>query len=73
MLKKIAYKKEPKLPVHKYVVAVHFRLKSGVVHTKFFYCLNLKEVRQRCKDSKKGSWCDVFKADHNFIQAYAKE
>lgn len=73
MLKKLAYKKEPKLQVHKYVVAINYRLKSGVVHTKFHYCLNLKEVREASKKSKKGSWIEVYLASHNFVQGYANE
>lgn len=76
MLKKIGYKKEPRLKVHKYVVVVNKRVKykgKPVVHSKFFYCISLKEVRQKCEQSQKGSWVDVFKAEHNFIQAYVHE
>ena len=76
MLKKIAIKKEPRLKIHKYIVTVNCRLKHKgkmCVHTKWFYCLNLKEVRQRCEQSKVGSWCEVFKADHNFIKCVAHE
>lgn len=72
MLKKIGYKSEPKLKIHKYVVAVSYRHKKHT-HTKFHYCKNLKEVKAVAKSCKKGSWVDVFKAEHNFIQAYAQE
>lgn len=73
MNKKITLTKEPKLKVHKYVVTVNTRLSGGSVMTKYHYCMNLKEVKAIANRTNKGSWIHVFKADHNFIQAYAVE
>lgn len=72
-LKKIGYPKEPKLHVHKYIVQIITHKKSGEAQTKFRYCVNLKEVKALCKKAPKGAVIEVFKADHNFIQAYFKE
>lgn len=73
-LKKIAYKKEPRLNhFHKYVVTVNKTVKfkgKNVVHTKYFYCMNRKEVRARAEAAQKGTWINVFKADHNFVQGF---
>lgn len=73
MNKKIELSKKPKLKIHKYVVELNYRLKSGVLHTKYFYCVNMKEVKERVSQAKKGSFVHVFKAKHTFIQAYAVE
>lgn len=78
MLRKLPVRKEPKLHVHRYIVAVSKRViaknkKSSHVHTKFYYCVNLKEVMQKCKAMKKGQWAEVYSAFHNFIQGYAQE
>jgi hypothetical protein len=72
-LAKIGYPKEPKLHVHHYVVTVLTHKKDGAAYTKFHYCVNLKEVKAVAKKAKKGSVIEVFKADHNFVQAYYKE
>lgn len=71
--KKIAYAKEPKLHVHRYVVTVLTHKKDGACNTKFHYCANLKEVKALVKKCASGSVIEVFKADHNFIQAYYVE
>ena len=73
MLKKIAYPIEPKLKIHKYVVTVNLTNRKGQTKTGFWYCSSLKEVKERIKGTKKGAVIEVFKADHNFIQAYFKE
>jgi hypothetical protein len=74
MLKKIGYPKEPKLQVHRYIVQVitHHK-KSPECRTKWHYCVNLKEVKIVCDKSPKGAVIEVFKAEHNFIQAYFKD
>ncbi len=71
MLKKVAYSKEPKLHVHRYVVAIHRETSSGW-KTGFWYCTSQKEVRARCEKVPKGAIIEVFSAVHNFVQAYEK-
>lgn len=71
MLKKVAYSKEPKLQVHRYVVQIHRKTSTGWM-TGFWYCMSQKEVKQRCEKVPKGAIIDVFSAVHNFIQAYEK-
>ncbi len=71
MLTKIAYKKEPKLSVHKYVVTIS-KKKEGVWHTSFKYCVSQKEVKAVANKASKGSIIEVFSAVHNFVQAYEK-
>ena len=63
--KRVAYKKEPKLHIHKYVCLIH----TGR-GCKYFYEMNLKEVNQRKKTLKSGQVMEVFKADHNYIKAW---
>lgn len=69
MLKKLGYKKEPKLRVHKYVVTVSRSKKDGW-HSAFKYCVSLNEVKQVCDKASVGSIIEIYKADHNFVQAY---
>lgn len=66
-MKKITYATEPKLKIHKYVVQI---IKNG--RAGYWYCLTLKEVKQRIKNISHGSVVEVFRADHKFIQAYYK-
>jgi hypothetical protein len=63
-LKKLAYKKEPVLHVHRYVIALY--RKSGKVG--YWYAMNLKEARERARNAKPGTIVEIFRATHNFIQ-----
>lgn len=67
-IKRIAYKEEPVLHVHRYIVQV---IKDG--KTKYHYVKNLKEVQAVKNKTCKGSVIEVFKAQHNFVQAFYKE
>ena len=67
-IKRIAYKEEPVLHVHRYIVQI---IKNG--KTRFKYCVNLKEVQQEKNKAAKGSVIEVYKAQHNFHQAFYKE
>lgn len=68
-LKKVAYKKEPILHVHRYVV-MYFKPKSKI--TKYAYCQSMKEVREMSSKLPKGTVVEVFRATHNFIQAFER-
>lgn len=71
-LAKIAYKKEPVLHVHRYVVLIHY-VKPDGTKTHYHYCDNLKDVRAHIKsEAQPGDIVEVFKAQHNFVQAYER-
>lgn len=70
-LQKVAYKTEPKLHVHRYVVAIHRKV-GKMWKTGFWYCSSLKDVKSRCEKVPKGAIIEVFSAVHNFVQAYEK-
>lgn len=70
-LKKVAYSKEPKLHVHRYVVQIHRKTKDGW-KSGFWYCSSQKDVKERCANVPKGAIIEVFSAVHNFVQAYEK-
>lgn len=67
-IKRIGYKEEPTLHVHRYIVQC---IKDGKTTLK--YCLNLKEVQAIKNKVCKGTVIEVFKAQHNFHQAFYKE
>lgn len=68
-LKKLAYSREPKLHVHRYVVAMGKR-KGKKWTAAFHYCASLKEVKKLSKKASAGTIVEVFSATHNFVQAY---
>jgi len=71
-MKRVKYGKEPVLHVHRYIVAVG-RQKKNHWHTKFFYCQNLAEMRdRRDRAPNKGSVVEVYSATHNFREAWEK-
>lgn len=71
ILKKVAYSKEPKLHIHRYIVAIHRKV-GKVWKTGFWYCTSQKEVKQRSAKVPKGAIIEVYSAVHNFVQAYEK-
>lgn len=74
-LKKVAYKKEPKLHVHRYIVTSGREVgrgKNKKWKTTFHYCVNWKEVREFAKSQPEGTLIEVYKAEHNFVQAYER-
>ena len=68
MIKRLAYKEEPFLHVHRYIVQI---IKDG--NYKYKYAKNLKKVQEIKDKACKGSVIEVFKAQHNFHQAFYKE
>jgi hypothetical protein len=70
-LKRIAYKKEPILKVHRYIVTVGKHSRSdGAWRTKFHYCVNLKEVQAVAKSAPSGAVVEVHRARHDFINGF---
>lgn len=65
--KRAAYKKEPKLNVHRYIVVTYKNKKAS-----FYYATNLKEVKAQRDRAPKGSVVEVFKAIHEFIEVWTK-
>jgi hypothetical protein len=62
-LRKIAYKEEPQLKLHRYIVAIQ---RPDRVKTCYKFCMNRDEVRKVSADAPKGAVVQVFKANHNF-------
>ncbi len=63
-MKRLSFKNEPKIRVHKYIVAIIS--KKGDFKTTYKYCLNRKEVRLIKENLKRKHRMLVFAADHNF-------
>lgn len=70
-LKRIAYKREPILHVHKYICAI-ITATPDCLDTNYKYVLNLKEVEALKKGLKPGQIIEVYRATHNFIKAFEK-
>lgn len=62
-----AYKKEPTLGVHRYILAI----KKGDSVT-YKYAINLKEVKVFRDQAPRGSVIEVFKAIHEFKEVWRK-
>lgn len=70
--KRAAYKVEPKLKLHRHIVAVGHAGKDGW-KTQYHYCANLKEVVAVKKRAPVGSVIEVFEAKHSFTRAWVRE
>lgn len=70
-MKRIKYSKEPVLKVHNWIVTVGCR-KGGLYRIKYFYCLHKKEVNALKAKAQKGAVVEVYRAHHNFIEAWQK-
>ena len=68
-VKRIAYKKEPVLKVHRYI-AVIISVGAAKTNWDYRYLVNLKEVNALKKKLLKGQVLEVYRASHNFIAAY---
>jgi len=71
MLKKVAYSKEPILKVHRYVVVVGTE-SSGFWKAVHHYAMNLKEAREIANKAPKTAIVELYRARHDFIQAYQR-
>ena len=74
---RIAYKKEPVLHVHRYIVVVgkireEKKRGNSYWYTSYKYCRNLKEVAEAKRKAPRGSVIEVFKAKHDFRNAWCK-
>ena len=67
--KRLAYKIEPTLRIHKYVCAIH-TITDEKMNVEYKYVMTLKEVNKIKQLLDPGKILQVFKADHNFIFAY---
>lgn len=67
MAKRSAYKKEPKLHVHRYVVVIYKNKKAT-----YRYAMNLKDVKEYRDQAPKGSVIEVYKAIHEFKEVWVK-
>lgn len=75
MLKKVAYKREPRLHVHNWIVAVSKLKVDGKKKfwfTKYLYAVNMKEAKAMALKQTKGTIIEMYSAKHNFVQAYEK-
>lgn len=70
--KRIAYKVEPTLKVHRHIVTVSGSGKGGAWNTKYHYCTNLKEVKAAKETANEGDIVEVYTADHNFRNAWER-
>lgn len=70
--KRLSFSKEPFLHAHRYIVTVGCHKKSGEWQTKFYYCENRDEVRAVKNKVPVGAVIEVFKAEHNFHQAWER-
>jgi hypothetical protein len=66
--RRIAYKKEPVLNLHRYICAIITATETKY-DTNYRYCLNLKEVNEAKRALKPGQIMEVYRASHNFIKA----
>lgn len=69
---RIAYKVEPVLHIHRYIVAVICLKKKGQTHTKYHYCVNRDEVRAVKAKVPVGAVVEVYRASHNFLNAWER-
>ena len=69
--KKIAYKVEPILKLHRYICAI-ITSTAGTYDVRYKYVGNLKEVIEIKNFLKKGEILEVYRASHNFIKAYER-
>jgi hypothetical protein len=65
--KRIAYKKEPILHVHRYIVAI---IDGG--KTSYWYKRNLKEVKSIRDNAPAGTVIEVYRATHEFIEGWER-
>lgn len=66
-MKKLKYATEPFLKAHRYIMTIQ----KGRI-TKYRYLLNRKECRAARAAACKGSLIKIFKATHNFHEAWQK-
>lgn len=69
--RRVAYKKEPVLNLHRYIVAI-ITSTDVKYDTNYRYCLNMKEVDEAKRAMKPGQIMEVYRASHNFIKAYER-
>lgn len=73
-MKRIKFGKEPVLKIHRYVVTIgyHTKGKDSHWHLDFEYAMNLAEVEAIKDAARKGSIIEVYKAHHDFKEAWEK-
>lgn len=70
-IKRISYKKEPVLKVHRWIVNVGIQAKD-CWRSKFYFCMNKKDVRELVANARPGAIIEIHKATHNFVEAWEK-
>ena len=61
--------KKPILKVHKYIATIG-GYKSGSWHTRYRYCLNMKEVDRIRQTLKPNQVMEVYRAVHEFVRGW---
>lgn len=71
-MKKVRFEFKKKLNIHRYVLVFY-----GSRKTKYVYCLNRQELREAraalMKKAPKYAYIEIFKAEHNFQEAWIKD
>lgn len=70
-MKRVAYKVEPVLHIHRYVVAIINDSKKSC-STNYKFCANRKDVARVKAEAPKGAVIEVYRASHNFLNAWHK-
>ena len=72
-MRRVKMGKEPVLHIHRYVVAIGRPRKEGkrtVWTTTYKYAENLPEAREFRNEAPKGSFVELYRARHDFIEAW---
>ena len=69
MAKRVVHPVEPTLKIHRYIVAYYVKLRCR----RYKYLANRKELREFKKTLKPGTYLEVFKATHDFKEAWLVE